>query len=86
MAGTSHREPPRDSQLCNTLLTLIAPDSLKSEPATARILGAEHELPTAAVVRSSHATPAAVDNSPLEAGGQGHGKLVAEANRKRWRF
>ena len=49
VAGTCQREPPRDSLLFNTLLTFIAPDSMKSEPATARSLGADDELPTVAV-------------------------------------
>lgn len=86
MAGSSHRKPPRDNLLRDTLLTLITPDSMKTAPVKARILGAEHELPTAAVVRSSQATPVRWrDNSALEAFGHQHGKWVAEADRKRWR-
>ena len=86
MAGSSHRKPPRDNLLRDTLLTLITPDSMKTAPVKARILGAEHELPTAAVVRSSLATPVRWrDNSALEAFGHQHGKWVAEADRKRWR-
>ena len=33
------------------------PDSMKSAPAKARIVGAEHEPPTATIVRSLQATP-----------------------------
>ena len=58
VAGSSLREPPRDSLLRDTLLTLIAPDSMKTAPAKARILDAKLELPTTTVVRSSQATPA----------------------------
>ena len=43
MAGSSHRKPPRDNLLRDTLLTLITPDSMKTAPVKARILGAEHE-------------------------------------------
>lgn len=60
VAETSEWESPRKRRLCNTLLTLIAPDSMPTAPAKARTrtLGAEHELPTPAIVRTLQATPA----------------------------
>jgi len=47
VAGSSHREPPRDSPLPYTLLTLIAPDSMRTTREKGCILGGEHELPKA---------------------------------------
>jgi hypothetical protein len=58
MAGTSQRKSLRKRQLCEALLTLIAPDSMSTSPANTRACRAEHELSTAAVVRSWQATPA----------------------------
>jgi hypothetical protein len=94
MAGSSHRESPRKSRLCDTLLTLLALDSMKTAPAKARILGAEHELPTATVVRSSQATPArrrgqlctdAVRTRAWKVCGGSGSETVARLNRKHWR-
>ena len=45
MAGSSHREPPCDSPLPDTLLTLIAPDPMRTTRAKGCILGGEHESP-----------------------------------------
>lgn len=47
MAGSSHREPPRDNPLPDTLLTLIAPDSMRRTREKGCILGGEHKLPKA---------------------------------------
>ena len=47
MAGKRQWESPRIRRLCDTLPTAIAPDSMPIAQAKARILGAEHELPTA---------------------------------------
>ena len=58
VAGTSNRESPRQRRLCEQMLTLLAPDSIKTAPTKARILGAEHEVPSATVLPSSQALPA----------------------------
>ena len=85
VAGSSHRESPRKSRLCDTLLTLVAPASLKTASAKARIFASEHELSTATVACSSQATkPGAMDKSAQVACGNVQGKLVAEADRKLW--
>ena len=47
LAGSSHRKPPRDSPLPDTLLTLIAPDSMRTTREKRCILGGERELPKA---------------------------------------
>ena len=58
---------------------------MKTAPAKAgkSVLGAEHELPTAAVVRSSQATLARRRSQTNAGGGRpGHGGGVAEVDRK----
>jgi hypothetical protein len=91
---SSQREPPREGLLRESLLTLIAPDSMKTAPAKVRSLDAEHELPTAAVVRSSQATPgchrglscaAGVWTRAQKVGGGRGSETVAGSNRKYWR-
>jgi len=94
LAGTSLRQSPRKRRLCDTLLTLIVPGSMTTAPAKARILGAEHELPTATVARSSQAAPGrrrgqlcagGVLTRAWKVGGGSGTEVVARLNRKYWR-
>jgi cytochrome c peroxidase len=94
LAGSSHKESPRKSRLCDSLLTLIEPDSVNTAPATASILGAEHELPTATVARRRRRRPArrrgqlCADGVRTRAGkvGGGNGsETMARLNQKHWR-
>ena len=77
MAGSSHREPPREGPLRETLLTLVAPDSMETTPAKGQILGAEHELPQA----YGHRHGKVVWRKPIGTDGGFESKTLAPLNR-----